>query len=270
MKIAICFNDLVGSTKGKSEQLIGDFEKCFLISSKLYGENIINKNNEVDIFVHSWSESMKDQILNTYRPKKWIIEKQKTFNTPDYIANTGELRKQSHYSVWYSRKKVVELKRQYEKEHGFKYDCVMLARFDLAWQTELLLESYDMDFFWTQNWPKKTLNGRMLTDLEYWQKSDYNLPFKTEWYGYPKTKDGLLGMWFFSNSKNIDRFAEVYDNLNEYSLPNNCPHDSSGRISIHQQCLYHLEKIGLADKIKFTKNWHDDCPSVRRKYFKEK
>ena len=66
MKIAICFNGLVGSTKGKSEQLMGDFEKCFLISSKLYSENIINKNNEVDIFVHSWSESMKDQILNTY------------------------------------------------------------------------------------------------------------------------------------------------------------------------------------------------------------
>ena len=36
MKTAICFNGLVGSTKGKSQELIGDFDKCFEISSDLY------------------------------------------------------------------------------------------------------------------------------------------------------------------------------------------------------------------------------------------
>jgi hypothetical protein len=146
----------------------------------------------------------------------------------------------------------------------------MLARFDLAWQTDLIFENYDMNHFWTQAWPKKKLNGVLLSDLEYWKKSDFNLNFETQWHGYPHTDDGLLGMWFFSNSKNIDNFATVYDRLDEYSKPGNCPHDSGGFLSAHQQCLYHLEKIGLKDKLKFTKNWHDDCPSVRRKYFKER
>ena len=35
---------------------------------------------------------------------------------------------------------VFKLTSEYEKEHGFKYDCVMLARFDLAWQTDLIFE----------------------------------------------------------------------------------------------------------------------------------
>ena len=117
---------------------------------------------------------------------------------------------------------------------------------------------------------KEILKGRMISDLEYWKKSDMGLSFQTEWFGYPNTDDGLLGMWFFSNSENINKFATVYDCLDEYSLPGNCPPDSSGTLSAHQQCLYHLEKIGLKDKLKFDKNWHDDCPSVRRKYFKER
>jgi hypothetical protein len=270
MKTAICFSGLVGSTKGKSQELIGDFDKCFRVSSKLYKKHIIDKN-DVDIFVHSWSTSMEDKIIKTYEPKNHLIEKQIIFDIPDYITNkTSEVRKQTHYSLWYSRKKSVELKNKYAKENGIKYDCVMLARFDLAWQTDLIFNDYDQGFFWTQNWPKKSLKGRTLSDLEYWKMSDFNLPFKTHWYGYPNTNDGLLGMWFFSNPDYIDKFVTLYDKLDEYSKPNRCPLDQSGAISAHQQCLYHLENLGIKDKLRFTKNWHDDCPSVRRKYFKEK
>ena len=61
------------------------------------------------------------------------------------------------------------------------------------------------------------------------------------------------------------------DCLDEYSLPNRCPLDVAGQISAHQQSLYHLEQLGLKDNLRFTeKNWHDDAPTVRRRYFKEK
>jgi hypothetical protein len=269
MKVAVCFNGLVGSTKGKSQELVGDFERCFDISSDLYKKHVLEKN-DVDVFVHSWSTSLADKIIDTYKPKNHLIEKQIVFDTPDYITGTTEVRKQTHYSLWYSRKKVIELKKQYEKENNFKYDCVMLARFDLAWQTDLIFKNYDQDYFWTQYWPKKFFNGHMLSDLDYWKISEQNFPLQTAWYGYPHTNDGLLGMWFFSNSDYINKFATMYDRLDEYSLPNNCPTDKSGAISAHQQCVYHLKKLNILDKLKFDKNWHDDCPSVRRKYFKER
>ena len=279
MKTAICFNGLVGSTKGKSEQLIGDFHKCFEISSELYKKHVIDKN-DVDIFVHSWSTDLEKEIVSTYNPKKYIVEPQKVYDIPGYIEPVGRdhVRKHTHYSLWNSRKSSIDLKTQYEKENDFKYDCVMLARFDTAWQTDLIFENHDPEFFWTQKWPKKILHdrynrpsGKMLKDLDYWKLRDKGLDFETIWWGYPHNNHGLLGMWFISNSENMNKFATLYDCLDEYSRPGVCPVDESSRISAHQQCLYHLEQIGLLDKLRFSdKNWHDDCPTVRRLYFKEK
>ena len=207
--------------------------------------------------------------------QKYLIEKQIIFDTPKYniLSKTEEIRKQTHYSLWYSRKKAVELKSQYEKEHGFKYDCVMLARFDLAWQTDLVFEDYDQEYFWSQAWPKKVLNGKKIKDVDYWKLKDKpsfkDHQWETVWWGYPrKPSAGVLGMWFFSNSEAIDKFVTLYDHLDEYSKPGNCPLDSDGRMSAHMQIPYHLEKLNMLDKLKFCKNWHDDCPSVRRFYFK--
>ena len=271
MRTAICFSGLVGSTKGKSQELKGNPAECFNISSQLYLKHIINKN-DVDVFVHSWSTDLEQQIVQTYNPKKHIIEKQIVFDVPDYniLKNTPSVRLQTHYSLWYSRKMATQLKSQYEKENNFKYDCVMLARFDLAWQSDLIFSQYDHENFWTQAWPKKILDGRMLSDIEYWNLLKYKDRMKTQWWGYPHNKHGLLGMWFFSNSNNIDKFVTMYDKLDEYSKPGQCPLDQAGNMSAHQQCLYHLQKLNMIDKLKFTKNWHDDCPSVRRRYFKER
>ena len=272
MRTAICFNGLVGSTHGKSHDLQGDFKKCFEISTPLYKEHIIDKN-DTDIFVHSWSTILENEIINTYNPKKHLIETQIIFDIPGYVGG-DENRTQSHYSRWYSAKKVIDLKNEYEKENNCKYDCVMLARFDLAWQTDLIFEEYDQKYFWVGKWPKKWFQGKELSDLDYWKISDggkYSSQFETTWWGYPHNDQGLLGMWFFSNSENMSKFTTLYDCLDEYSLPNRCPLDVAGQISAHQQSLYHLERIGLKDNLRFTeKNWHDDAPSVRRKYFKER
>jgi hypothetical protein len=149
----------------------------------------------------------------------------------------------------------------------------MLARFDLAWQTDLIFQDYDQENFWTQAWPKKFLNGKMVKDVDYWKLKDKpeskDYKWQTLWWGYPYNKSaGVLGMWFFSNSESMDKFATVYDKLDEYSKPGKCPLDSEGYMSAHMQIPYHLEKIGMLEKIRFCKNWHDDCPSVRRFYFK--
>ena len=271
MKVAVCFSGLVGSTKGKSHKRIGNAKKCFEISSKLYKKHILDKN-DVDVFVHSWSTDLSKEIVDMYEPKKHIIENQIVFDTPKYpiLNNTTEPRKQTHYSLQYSRMIATQLKADYEKEQGFKYDCVMLARFDLAWQSDLIFSDYDQDYIWAAMWPKKFLNGRMLKDVEYWKLVDSGVEMENRWYGYPYDQNGLLGTWFFSNSELIDKFTTLYK-LDEYSLPGRCPLDSNGCMSAHQQSLYHLSELGALHKLRFTeKNWHDDCPTVRRKYFKEK
>jgi hypothetical protein len=275
MRTAICFSGLVGSTLGKSYIKKGNTNLCFKISSNLYKKNIIDLNN-ADVFVHSWSVELEDKVVEAYNPKKYLFEKQKIFKTPKYkiLNKTPEARKQTHYSLQYSRMISANLKSEYEKEHNFKYDYVMLARFDLAWQTPLVFSEYDKEFIWVAKWPKKSLHGKILDDLRYWQLCDVpgvKEKMNNHWFGYPYDKNGLLGTWYLSNSSTIDKFATLYCKLDEYSLEGNCPLDSSGRISAHQQSLYHIEQIGMLDKLKFCdKNWHDDCPSVRRKYFKEK
>ena len=269
MRTAICFNGLVGSTKGKSQDLQGDFKACFEISTPLYKEHIIDKN-DTDIFVHSWSTILENEIINTYNPKKHLIEPQIIFDIPGYVGG-DENRTQSHYSRWYSAKKVIDLKNEYEKENNCKYDCVMLARFDLAWQSDLIFDEYDNKYFWTGMWPKKILDGRTLHDLEYWQLRDTHSTFDTVWHGYPHTDDGLLGTWFFSNSENMNNFSRLFDNLNEYTKLGNCPNDSASQVSNHRLSLYHLKQINLIDNLKFCeKNWHDDFGTVRRRYYKTK
>jgi len=271
MRTAICFNGLVGTTDGKSSELKGDPHKCFEISSPLYKKHIIDVNN-VDVFVHSWSTDLEKEIVDAYHPKKYLIEPQKVFNIPKYIKGKNETRKQTHYSLWYTRQASVQLKNEYEQENNFKYDCVMLARFDLAWQSDLIFEDYDQQYFWVGKWPKKIKKGRMLKDVDYWKLSNggkNNDKLETKWWGYPHNRErGILGMWFFSNGNNIDKFVTLFNCLDEYSLPNKCPTDHDGKLSAHLQCVYHLEQLGMINKLKFCdKNWHDDFPSVRRKYY---
>ena len=68
MRVAICFSGLVGSTKGKSQELRGDPKKCLELSSAHYKKHILEKNN-VDVFIHSWSKDLEEEIIETYAPK---------------------------------------------------------------------------------------------------------------------------------------------------------------------------------------------------------
>tara|TARA_Y100000593_G_C4066998_1_gene217224 strand:- start:42 stop:524 length:483 start_codon:yes stop_codon:yes gene_type:complete len=45
--------------------------------------------------------------------------------------------------MWYSRNKSVELAAQYEQENNFKYDLVLLTRFDIALFRKFQFDEYD-------------------------------------------------------------------------------------------------------------------------------
>lgn len=262
MKIALCMYGLVGSVSDKN----GDGKPLDpSIAYNLNYENLI-KDNDVDIFIHSWSADHKEELLSLYKPKKSIIEPQREFPEsvsllknvsirqrlkefflktvkPDMYTDIISERKKyafRAYSRWYSNKKAIELKREYEEEEGFKYDCVLILRLDVGFYSMLDLEKYDMDHFYASNW------NDYPTEL-----NDFKMNFENHNLG-----SGFLDFWFFSNSDYMDKFGGLFDDINKYN------------ISPHRSSYEHVKSF--TNKIKYTQYRWQDFEMIRRKEFSAK
>lgn len=264
MKTALCLFGVVGGTTGKAGQSLASTD-VLKIGAEYYHKNLIDLNN-TDVFVHTWNVDLQKQIEKRYTPKNAIFETQKTFVIPPYVRGNLQ-RKQNHYSRWYSSAKAIELAIQYDK-----YDTIMVSRFDIAWSKPVNFADYQNDNFYVGQWSTLLQNGQDLfqggrgkiyEQPELVKQCIYMLK------GYPYDKSGLLDFWFFSNQKNMEEFAKLYNNLDEYNRPDQCPADHAGNISSHQLSLYHLSKIGLKEKITEADfRLYDDFPLIRRKFFK--
>ncbi len=274
-KIAICFFGKVGNIKTKSGLGKSDMD-VLLKSFEHYDRHILNKNN-IDVFIHCWDIELKERILKLYKPKSFIIEKQRFFNIPWYVLGNHK-RKQNHYSRWYSQKISNDLRSSYEKENNFKYDFVMSTRFDIAFEKDLIFSEMDSNLFYAPSWDialnkkgkdifkggknnfyeKIKNNPSLLNECKYSKK------------GYPFTNSGLADLWFIGNSKDSTAFSKLFDYLDNYNKPLNCPYGGGKilkMISNHQLSLYHIKKIDLLKKLRFKFNRIYDFPLTRRKYF---
>jgi len=146
-----------------------------------FRRNVIDGNN-VDVFFHSWydpsdrnihkmtpgfenfnlEESLDYKIPSVTESKKFILEKQKVFNSKlvpateenidecwsyaraydrdDFIRN----RVKSAYSMWYSINQSLLLKELYSQENQFEYDCVIVSRFDVSPKIKINFNSIDL------------------------------------------------------------------------------------------------------------------------------
>lgn len=214
MKTALCLHGLAG---GKNDRGVPvDWNK---IVYSLYKTHILD-TNDVDVFLHTWTVDLKDELTRLYNPRKSVFEKQIMFDQEP-------TKKHSVYSRWYSLKKTVELKREYEKKHHFTYDCVMITRFDLAFFKDVRFEEFDMNYFYVSNWEVRP-------------------------------SIGVNDLWFFSNSDFIDTFSTLYDHLDSYLI--------SYELSNHVLAKHHLEKQGLFHKAKRVFYGHQDFALARDKY----
>ena len=196
MKIAICFYGLDPTECWKN------FEKQKDLSYKFWKDNVFDVNDNIDVFIHSWSVTQKNKLLTIYKPKKYKIEQQKDFKKYSYLHSKSEekiLNKhynmswgEIQYSSTYSMKESVNLKKEYEKEHNFEYDFVMLTRIDLLWLVNLDFKTLNPNNFYVPIWGKNNINTI---------KSNYK---------------SILGNWYISNSNNINKFSLLYDNLDKY------------------------------------------------------
>lgn len=272
MKVALCLCGVVGGDKGKSGT--GSPDEILEIGYEHYKRHIL-EHNDVDVFVHTWTTEKQQEIEQLYNPKKALYEEQIFFDIPDHVKGHPHrpMRRNNHYSRWYSTKQTIALKQQYEQENNFEYDFVMVARFDIAWQKDVKFSQFDSSAFYAGNWNRKYFaNGQEVKNRLYYnivaQDPNITKTFINKNIGYPHNEEGLIDFWFFANSNNMDKFATLFDRLDTYAKPGNCPTDHEGSISNHRLSLYHLQQEGLIDKLFFAYQLHDDFPLIRRWHFK--
>ena len=215
MKVALCLSGLTGGSAGKD----GKGESLDLIEPyNSVKENILD-SNDVDVFMHSWSSESKSELIEIYKPKKYKFEEQIKFDEHH--------KKHIVKSRFYSNRKSLNLKKEYEIKNKFKYDWVMISRFDLVWFNKLIFDEYDNRYFYASNWND---NG------------SYGLgPYDRQ----TNAGNGLLDLWFFSSSNNMDKFAEGCQLETLDNFFNTCMHltnvISGHRVSESIVNLYELE-----------------------------
>ena len=198
MKIALCLHGYYDSSGGPNSGSQG---------YKYIKEQIL-KDNDVDVFVHSWDIPAQEEILTNYSPASFCFEEQYDFKTELESFDVGWFeerfeRNKTMYknsifqtlSFLYSRKRSLELKREYENKHRFEYDCVVLCRFDLGTRGKehpQVFYATDIDF---------NLNADMeLLHMKYWDQFNWGLP----------------DHWFYSNTKTMDIVGTLYDKVFNY------------------------------------------------------
>jgi hypothetical protein len=150
------------------------------------GYNSLKRNlydfESYDIFIHTW-EGPLNKDCELYKPKKILIEPQKTV-VPSIVKEYSNAHF-IHFSMFYTMRESLRLKQEYEKENNFKYDLVIRTRFDIGLETAIQPEHYDLK------------QGVYSPDV----------------CGNP----AVISDWFnFSDSKTIDLYGEIYDNIVEY------------------------------------------------------
>lgn len=153
MKTAIVFHGLTGVYGKYGQGALLGLDRPF----KSFKKNILDCNDNVDIFMHSWTTENESKVLDLYKPTLYKFETQRIFNT-EYTVNGKKfkgpnseietdkpiaVRFHSMYSKWYSAKQSIKLKQQHEKAHSFKYDMTMLVRFDLGYNKEFVFSDFD-------------------------------------------------------------------------------------------------------------------------------
>jgi len=274
MKIALCLAGKIGTSGSKNRD--GSSEKIVLdIGYRHYKRHILRKNN-IDVFIHCWDTQFESEILSRYQPKAYIFEPQIYWEQPEYIKDSYH-RYNNFFSRWYSPKIVMQLKREYEHKYNFQYDCVMLGRFDQAWEIDVIFDNFDMNYFYSGHWcemfhkNKRMFKGGrgVLYDLMRQKKKIPPLVHKHKGYPHPLGR-GILDFWFFSNSEMMDTLCTFSDHVNEYFRP-----EPGKKLfkkhevvfpSSHIVVGHHLQETGLLEKLKFVFHLYDDFPMVRRKY----
>jgi hypothetical protein len=237
MKVAFCLHGNIGSlyTNKREYKFLNDVD--YRIGHHHYQKHIFDINPHVDVFIHSWSCNYKNEICETYTPKKYLFEKQKTFNAK-WSDEIGTKRKEVSLSRWYSAMESVRLKREYEEANNFKYDYVISIRFDLVF----------------------------LKDLDFSLFKDNSLLYVPFNKNFMTHNPRIMDYFFFSNSQNMDLYI---GGLYNFISPRSEKLGSLGKINSHTDSMVFAKKCNLQvamiedykepEDIIIARAYYDDC-----------
>lgn len=212
MKIALCFYGMgpLKCLKNASKNINKDIPKNFWL------KNVIEPNN-TDVFIHCWSPEIEEDYVETFKPKKHIFEKPKVFLKGGGRYDYGATRREVWQSVHYSIKQVNLLKQKYEEENSFKYDLVMIARFDIVWLKPIDISIFDPKFIHGSPWNyaddvnsyRKHFNNIQLIKEKDKHKHDNDTePFNDlKW---------MMDHFFIMGSELSDIFSDLYTHIDKY------------------------------------------------------
>lgn len=181
MKVGLVLHGLVGSITGKNYQMMGGSDKVLEHSSEHNIKNIINQY-DTDVYVHTWSVELEEQINEVYKPVKMEATEQIQFEVPDYIK-ADHKRAFAHLSRWYSFMRAVDLISSNDYTH------IIVQRFDLVWNVVPKFEEMDPNYVWTGIIP---------------------LNHSYEW----------CDRWICSSYENMKKFATLYEKIPSYMATN--------------------------------------------------
>lgn len=91
MKIAICLHGLASGSNSKGKRVYSDVG--YLCYTREIIERYRRMGHPVDIFCHSWSVDVKDQIIKWYQPTKYCFQEQINFiNSQECRDNMEQIR----------------------------------------------------------------------------------------------------------------------------------------------------------------------------------
>ena len=268
MKIALVLAGVVGNKQTKAGSKKSAPEILNLGYEK-YKEALLDKY-DVDVYLHSWSVDFEKEILELYKPKGHIIEKQEFFDIPAHVRGDSPSqpnRRHNHYSRWRSTQKALNL----VKKSGIEYDYVLLSRYDIAFEKMIDFSSLDKNKIYCSKWMGVSYDqaGDIFNDgVGIYYKLENKIDTSTlRWYnrGYPYDREGILDIWFVANSKNIQIFSDLFDKIGEYMVPGRCP--QAPLVSSHKLSLYHIIQKGKLKDLEFITNPVVDHCVLRYKYF---
>ena len=224
MKIALCLSGVVGSNQrwGKGYDL--DYSIGYQ-----HLKNAVIDNN-VDVFIHSWSQEHEEGLCKLYNPVNSIFEKQVDFK----FTNPKSF---AIMSQGYTRKTAVRLALNHAIENDFEYDFIIVTRFDLAWFKQINFNELDTSKIYAAG---------------------------------PEASGKINDFFFIANSKNMEILTDSYDVLPELENLNKGETGGTIAPSYHRAVWEHLRRSNLLSVTKYifhrpwgSPRWEGDIRLLR-------
>ena len=202
-----------------------------------YFKKYIADDLHPDVFYFGYNDlkygSSTDDILSRYKPKKHLIREPsseideeiwnaygtRAINSISLNATEGP-QTQPHWilSQYYNLYKTNELKREFEQEGNFKYDCVIRAR---------------PDYFFYTNVKKEDLL-KIKSDHVYipdvW---DFAKLYFYPTLGIDMLVHGIGDQFAYGDSEAMDKYCSLFYKIQQYNLEQGCPFHPETLLKFH-------------------------------------